>query len=556
MLILPLISFLFSPGTPYVLDRPFAVDLRCMHSMNPQRLNPQGMSTAEYECRDGKWSPRVPAAAPVPDDKCTRYNFAGLITEGSVCDRKTGKIRAWNPPAAWPYPVKRTCTQIALTPDARCDPWTGAVTSLDPAERDRMLNFCNQPASGCLIVTDSTDQKKDTEAPFDRREVILENEMDRRDESARRAIEADAAAREAERARQDAQKQADEARTKADDEAAKQKADSAGQKTPPAPPSQGQAATPAGQKVPPRSAQQAYLDAQARLKAAVQYADDAIKQAKLARVQSDTDAATAENHLKTADARLAPVLAKLQFTAVPGGGASGTEEEYTVGIRLDQRNPLVLYQRRYPGDVGQLNSRSPVAPTGPGQNGKPPEATLMLPELADALHVLAMRVRLYNPQWTLKIDESYVQDLKGPLSGGQVITDELRAFFGNRHPDGRSADVSIVSHGAVLNDSGTQGILAGLAASVGFSYARNDVSSDPTSNRVYLSINWPARWIAYRDSRYLDPDTQRMLRARAGIPEPTFGKPAVIIRPPAPKFPAQVPGGLTPVPVLLPPKSP
>ncbi len=197
MLIIPLISFLFMPGTPFVPDRPFAIDLRCMQSMNPQRLNPQGMSTPDYECRDGKWFPRVPTATPVADNKCTRYNFVEnidkFVNEGFVCDRETGKVRAWNPPALWPYEVNRVCAQIALTPDARCDSLTGAITSLNPAEQDRMLIFCKQPGSGCLIIPDTIDTKKDAEPPYDAREAQLENEMDRREESAQRAIEAAAA---------------------------------------------------------------------------------------------------------------------------------------------------------------------------------------------------------------------------------------------------------------------------------------------------------------------------------------------------------------------------
>ncbi len=269
-------------------------------------------------------------------------------------------------------------------------------------------------------------------------------------------------------------------------------------------------------------------------------------QAALARNQYARDYTAAENRLRTADARLTPVLANLQFTSIPGGSASGHEQENTVEVRLDQSNPLVLYKSRYPGDLASSNLRSPVS-LNYLNNGTTPNSTLMLPELADALHVLALRVRLHNPQWTLKIDETYIPYLKGPLPNGQVLTDAMRAFFGNRHPDGRSADVSIVSGGAILNNADAQGVLAGLAASIGFSYVRNDVSTDPKLNRVYLSINWPARWIRYRDSRYNDPDTQKMLRARAGIPEPTFGKPAVLIGPPASSLPAQAPDGSKPV---------
>lgn len=541
MLILPLVSFLFLPGTPYVPDRPFAVDLRCMQSLNPQRLNKQGMSTQDFECRDGKWVPRVPTATPVPDDKCTRYHFAGLIPEGSVCDRNTGKIRAWNPPEAWPYPVNRTCTQIALTPDAHCNPLTGSVTTLNPAEQDRWLNFCNQPASGCRIITDATSTKADTEPPYTDREDLVDAVLEWREQSAERLRQTAEAQNKAAEAQREAANEASKRQREADKEARDRQAeaDSSGQEKAP-----DQEARPGPAAKANEEAQAARLAAQKQVKVTADQADQA-------RTQYGRAYAAAENRLRNADARLALVLAKLPVTPVPGGTASGKEQGNTVEIRIDQLNPLVLYKSRYPGDLTPFNSRSPVA-LKYLDTGTAPESTLMLPELADALHVLALRVRLYNPLWTLKIDETYIPDLKGPLPNGQVLSDDLKAFLGNRHPDGRSADVSIVSRGTVLNNADAQGILAGLVASVGFNYVRNDVSSDPELNRVYLSINWPARWIPYRDARLRDPDTQRMLRARAGIPEPIFGQQPVPIQRPAPQFPAQVLDGLKPGQILSP----
>ena len=552
MLLIATVAFLFNPPSSVIPDRPYSVHIDC------QRAHPAFGTVCDP--RTGRLvTPGSSLSAP-RKNLCADKKYGPEYT----CDPETGKVRLLYPALNASISVPSFCKYVYLTPDARCDSLTGKITYLNQSKQDEALNYCNTHGRACIVLPDSNStQNTNDEEREAQREAVLEAELDRRDESARRAAEAAAAEQEAKKARDEAANQErdarakaedeartkaeDEARTKAADEARTKAADEAAQKNAD---SAGASASPAAQ-APVSPAQQAYLNAQARLKVAEARLDDVQSQLKLAKTNYNTDSASANKQLWKADARLALVLATLPFTSVPAGFTTGTEELNTIEIRLDQHNPLVLYKSRYPGDLAPFNSHSPVA-LKYLDTGAAPESTLMLPELADALHVLAMRVRLHNPLWTLKIDETYVQGLKGPQDNSPFMQNEILAALGNRHPDGRSADVSIVSRGTVLNDPGTQSVLAGLAVSIGFNYVRNDSSSDPADSRVYLSIDWPARWITYRNARYNNEDTQRLLRARAGLPEGTFGKPPVVIRPPATPFPIQAPDRLNPGQVVPP----